>query len=125
MDWRSVKITRKVSSNLEEEALSLKAALNNAIYIGSLLSKFISGDFKGNKLNAEAFTDNKPVKKSIRLPKQVHEKRLRADLGDVQTLLEEGEGQDLKWIPTDFQSADGLTKRDVSMNNAGTYVKDF
>ena len=50
LDWSSVKIKRKVSSTLEAEALSLKGALDNAIYIGSLLSEFISGDFKESKL---------------------------------------------------------------------------
>ena len=99
LDWSSVKIKRKVSSTLEAEALSLKGALDNAIYIGSLLSEFISGDFKENKLKVEAFTDNKPVEQSIRSTKQVHEKRLRVDLGEVQRLLEEGEVQDVKWIP--------------------------
>ena len=75
LDWSSVKIKRKVSSTLEAEALLLKGALDNAIYIGSLLSEFISGDFKENKLKVEAFTDNKPVEQSIRSTKQVHEKR--------------------------------------------------
>ena len=42
LDWSSVKIKRKVSSTLEAEALSF--ASDNAIYIGSLLSEFISGD---------------------------------------------------------------------------------
>ena len=39
-------------------------------YIGSLMSEFISGDFKENKLKVDAFTDNKPVEQSIRLTKQ-------------------------------------------------------
>ena len=68
-------------------------------------------------MKVEAFTDNEPVEQSVRLTKQVHEKRLRVDLGEVQRLLDEGEVQDVKWIPTEFQLADGLMKRDVSMNN--------
>ena len=121
LDWSSVKIKRKVSSTLEAEALSLKGALDNAIYISSLLSEFISGDFKENKLKVEAFTDNKPVEQSIRSTKQVHEKRLRVDLGEVQRLLEEEKVQDVKWIRTD-----GLTERDVSVNNLLELVsKDY
>ena len=90
LDWSSVKIKRKVSSTLEAEALSLKGALDNAIYIGSLLSEFISGDFKENKLKVEAFTNNKPVEQSIRSTKQAHEKRLRVDLREVQRLWKKG-----------------------------------
>ena len=97
---------KKSPSTLEAEALSLKGALDNAIYIGSFLSEFISGDFKENKLKVEAFTDNKPVERSIISTKQVHEKRLQVDLGEVYRLLKEGEVQDMKWIPTDFQLAD-------------------
>ena len=113
LDWSSVKIKRTVSSILEAEALSLKEALDNAIFIGSLLSEFISGDFKENKLKVEAFADNKPVEQSNRSTKQVHEERLRLDLGEVQRLLEEEEVQDVKSIPTELQLEDGLTKRDV------------
>ena len=51
---------------------------------------------------------------------------MRVDLGEVQRLLEEGEVQDVKWIPTELQLADGLTKRDVSMNNLLELVsKDY
>ena len=64
LDWSSVKIRRKVVSTLEAEALSSKGALDNAIYIRSLLSEYISGDFKEKKLKVEAFTDNKPVQQS-------------------------------------------------------------
>ena len=114
LDWSSAKIKRKASSLLQAEAISLKGVLDNAIYIGSLLSEFISGDFKENKLKVEAFTDNKPVKQSIRSTKQVHEKSLWVNLGEVQRLLEEGEVQD------------GLTKIDVSMNNLLELVsKDY
>ena len=61
-----------------------------------MLSEFTSGDFKENNLKVEAFTDNKLFEQSIRSTKQVHEKRLRVDLGEVQRLLEEGEVQDVK-----------------------------
>ena len=91
--------------------------MDNVIYIGSLLSEFISGDFNESKLKVEAFTDNKPVKQSITSTKQVHTKRLRVYLAEVQRLLEEKEVQDVKRIPTEFQLADGLTKKDVSVNN--------
>ena len=82
--------------------------MDRVIYIGSLLSEFISGDFKTKKLKDEASTDNKPVEQSIRSTKQVHEKKLWVDLGEVERLLEEGE------VDTDKTP---LTKRDVDMNN--------
>ena len=113
LDWGSIKIKRKVSSTLEVQAL--KETINNAIYIGSLISEFIYDDFTKNKIAIEAYTDNKPVEQSVRSTKQVHERRLRVDMGEVQRLLEDKEIVDIKWIPTNLQLADGLTKRDINM----------
>ena len=40
LDWASTKIQRVVSSTLEAEALALKEGLNDAIYLGCLLTEF-------------------------------------------------------------------------------------
>ena len=117
LDWNSTKIQRKVSSTLEAESLSLKEALSNAIYLGSFLSELLFDDFKQNRISIEAFTDNKPTEQSIRSTKQVTEKHLRIDIGEIQRLLEDKEIKDVKWIPKEEQIADGLTKRDVTMND--------
>ena len=117
IDWNSLKIKRKVSSTLEAESLSLKEALNNAIYLGSFISELLFDDFRWNKIPIEGFTDNRPTEQSIRSTKQVSEKRLRIDIGEIQRLIEEKEVQDVKWISKDDQLADGLTKRDVNMDD--------
>ena len=117
IDWNSTKIKRKVSSTLEAESLSLKEALNNAIYLGSFISELLFDDFRLNKIPIEGFTDNQPTEQSIRSTKQVSEKRLRIDIGEIQRLLEDKEIQDVKWISKEKQLADGLTKRDVNMDD--------
>lgn len=61
LDWGSSKIKRKVSSTLEAEVLALKEALNNSIYLGSLLTEFVHNDFVQNKIPIVAFSDNKPT----------------------------------------------------------------
>ena len=68
-----------------------------------------------NKIAIEAYTDNMPVEQSVRSTKQVHERRLRVDIGVVQRLLDDKEIVDIKWIPTNLQLADVLTKRDINM----------
>ena len=115
LDWSSTKIQRVVSSTLEAEALALKEGLNATIYLGSLLSEFFYDDFKTNKLKIEAFIDNEPCERGIRSTKQVSEKRLRVDIGEVQRMIEEKEVQDVSWVSKKEQLADGLTKRDVRM----------
>ena len=106
-----------MSSTLEAESLSLKEALNNAIYLGSFISELLYDDFRLNKIPIEGFTDNQPTEQSIRSTKQVSEKRLRIDIGEIQRLLEDKEIQDVKWISKEKQLADGLTKRDVNMDD--------
>ena len=115
IDWNSLKIKRKVSSTLEAEALSMKEALNNTIYLGSFISELLFDDFRVNKIPIEGFTDNQPTEQSIRSTKQVAEKRLRIDIGEIQRLIEDKEIKDVKWIHKEEQLADGLTKRDVNM----------
>ena len=117
VDWGSTKIKRKVSSTLEAEMLALKESLNTGIYIGCLMSEFLFNNFKENQLEIEAFTDNLPVENSIRSSKQVSEKRLRVDVGEVQRLLEDREVKDIKWISKDDQLANGLTKRGAQMDD--------
>ena len=115
LDWSSTKIQRVVSSTLEAEALALKEGLNAAIYLGSLLSEFYYDDFKINKIKIEAFIDNEPCERSIRSTKQVSEKRLRVDIGEIQRMIENKEVHDVSWVSKKEQLADGLTKRDVHM----------
>ena len=121
IDWGSRKIKRKVSSTLEAESLSLKETINNAIYIGCLLSEFLFDDFTNNRFPVKVFTDNKPLEQSIRSTKQVQERRLRVDIGEVQRLIEEKEIQDINWIPSDEMLGDSLTKR----NKCGGKLKKY
>ena len=45
------------------------------------------------------------------------EKRLRVDIGEIQRLIQEKEVKDVTWVSKKEQLADGLTKRDVCMDN--------
>jgi len=113
IDWALRKIKRKDSSTLEAEALSLKETTNNGIYIGCLLSEFLHDDFAKNRIPIEVYTDNKPLEQCVRSIKQVQERRLRVDIGEVQQLLEEKEIVDIKWISTKETPADDLNERDT------------
>ena len=116
VDWGSRKIKRKVSSTLEAEALSLKESINNAIYVGCLISEFLYNDFTRNLIPIEVFTENKPLEQNIRSTMQVQERRLRVDIGEIQRLLEDKEIVDITWVPTKDTIADCLTKRDIIAN---------
>ena len=131
LDWGLSKIKRKVSSTLEAEVLALKEALNNSIYLGSLMTEFLCNEFAQNKVSIIGFTDNRPTEQNIRSTKQVKEKRLRIDIGEIQRMLTDIEINDVKWVPSEKQIADIMTKRDVLKTELfqkvikGEYVKHY
>ena len=45
--------------------------------------------------------------------KQAEEKRLRIDIAEVQCMLESKEINEINWIPSKENLADGLTKRGI------------
>ena len=59
------------------------------------------------------YTDNKSLHENIHSTKQVHEKRLRINIAEIQRMFASGEVQMIEWVPSKLQLADCLTKRGV------------
>ena len=114
LSWTSNKIRRKVSSTLAAEALSMHDALDEAVYLGSLISEIYCNSYTENKLPIIVYTDNKSLHQNIHSTKQVHEKRLRINIAEIQRMLASGEVQTIDWVPSKLQLADCLTKRGAS-----------
>ena len=110
------KIKRVVKSTLSAETLSMVDSLDEAIYLGTMLSQIY---FKAEKNNIPivCFTDNKSLYDSIHSTKLISEKRLRIDIASIQEMLSDGSVQAINWISTDLQYADCLTKRGVCTRN--------
>ena len=109
--WTSNKIKRKVSSTLAAEALSMQDALDHAVYLGSLLTEIYCNSYAKSNLPIIAYTDNKSLHQNIYSTKQVHEKRLRVNIAEIQRMMSAGEVQVIEWLPSKLQLADCLTKR--------------
>ena len=109
--WTSNKIKRKVSSTLAAEALSMQDALDHALYLGSVLTEIYCNTYVENKLPVVVYTDNKSLHQNVHSTKQVHEKRLRINIAEIQRMLAVGEVQMIEWLPSKLQLADCLTKR--------------
>ena len=118
LTWSAHKIKRMVKSTLsaETETLSMVDSLDEAIYLGTMLSEIY---FKAEKNNIPivCFTDNKSLYDSIHSTKLISEKRLRIDIASIQEMLSDGSVQAINWISTDLQYADCLTKREVCTRN--------
>ena len=111
--WTSNKIKRKVSSTLAAETLAMEAALDEAVYLGTLLTEIYCNSKVKNNIPITVYTDNKSLHENIHSTKQVHEKRLRINIAEIQRMLASGEVRMVEWIPSKLQLADCLTKRGV------------
>ena len=113
LTWTSNKIKRKVSSTLAAETLAMQDALDEAVYLGSLITEVYSNKLGENKIPIRVHTDNKSLHQSVHSTKQVHEKRLRINIAEIQRMLSTGDVQAIEWLPSKLQLANCLTKRGV------------
>ena len=116
IDWSSSKIKRVIDNTLASETISMKLAVESAIYIGHLINEFYNDSFQNNPIPVFSFTDNRSLEEAARSTKQVSGKRLRIDLAELKRILESKELQDMRWCESKDQLADGLTKKGVLMN---------
>ena len=113
LSWISNKVRRKVSSTLSAETLALNDALDDALYLKHLISEIYHDNVRESKIPILAYIDNKSSDESLRSTKQVQEKPLRIDIAEVQRMLESKEINEINWIPSQDNLADGLTKRGI------------
>ena len=79
----------------------------------TLFLKFIITMLEKSKIPILAYIDNKFLDKSLRSTQQVKKKCLRIDIAEVQHMLESKEINEINWIPSKENLADGLTKRGI------------
>ena len=113
ISWSSNKIHRKVQSMLCAKTLATYAVVDEAIYIGHMLTELYD-DYRKNQFPVTVYTDNQSLYDNLRSTKQVKEKRLRITMAGIQELLENRNIKKVKWISNNHQLADPLTKRGVS-----------
>ena len=87
------------------------------------MSEVYYDDLQKNHFSVYVYTDSKSLEQSVRSSKLVQEKKLRIDIAEIQRCLEK-EITDLRYVSTDEQYADGLTKRDVCMERKMTIFND-
>lgn len=109
--WTSNKIKRKVSSTLSAETLSMQDSLDEAVYLGTLITEIYHDSYSKNKIPITVYTDNKSLYQNVHSTKQVHEKRLRINIAEIQRMMVTGEVQAVEWVQSRLQLADALTKR--------------
>lgn len=80
-------------------------AIDNGLYLASLLH------------GVDCLTDCYSLKDAILSTKQVAEKRLRIEISSIRELLQQKKISEVKWIESENQLADCLTKKRTSCLN--------
>ena len=88
-------------------------ALDDAVYLKHIISEIYHDNVRESRISILAYIDNKSFDESLRSTMQVQEKRLRIDTVEVQRMLESKEINEINWIPSKENLADGLTKRGI------------
>ena len=114
ISWKSKKIARVYRSVKAAETRALDDALDEAIHVARVVKEVYEGriDLKDPaQIPVEAFTDNKSLWESIYNTRQCEERLLRNSIAGLKELLELKMVETVKWVPTEKQLADCLTKK--------------
>jgi transposase InsO family protein len=109
--WQSRKIRRVVKSTLAAECLAAVEAAEMTVYIASVL-KDISQCTR--HINTIVYSDNKNLVNSVHSSNNLEEKRLLIDISILRDMLAQHELTEFKWVPTEHQLANALTKQGAS-----------
>ena len=108
--WQSRKARRVVKSTLAAETLALIEAAEAAVFISRVISDLLNCV----NLKIQCFVDNKSLVDALHSSHRVEDKRLRIDIAVLQDMLSREEVTSVKWVNTEDQLANCLTKRGAS-----------
>ena len=106
--WKSVTIKRVTNSTYESETLALSEAVEEAMVLKDQLIKLTN--IPKELIKIESLCDCRDTVAAIYSTKTTKGGRVQIDIARIQQLVEEGEVERVKWIPTVKQIADSLTK---------------
>jgi hypothetical protein len=107
--WQSRKIRRVVKSTLAAECLAAVEAAEISIYIASVLKEILH-----HSVDTCVYCDNQNLVKAVHSSTNLEDKRLIIDISILRDMLEQNELTQLKWVPTEHQLANSLTKQGAS-----------
>ena len=110
--WQSRRIRRVVNSTIAAECLSAVEAAETCAYLSKNISELLC---KGSKtVPIYILSDNKSLVDHLHSTTSVENKRLRIDICVLRDMFQNGDISQFKWIPTNLQVANALTKKGSS-----------
>ncbi|CAE7242540.1 RE1 [Symbiodinium natans] len=118
LEWKSYRHQRILRSTLAAEAASLDKAFDHGNYMAMMLSEMMDGGFLAT-MNERPLCEVLPVTDARSLWDSIHrlttnfqEKRVEIDVAALRQCC-----KGLRWVPTESQIADALTKRSRTLRD--------
>ena len=112
--WSSIKCKRVIRSILASELYALAHGFDAAAVIKSTIEKILARELKGKPLPLILCTDSKSLYDCLVKLGTTQEKRLMVDLMCLRQSYERRQITEIKWIDTDSNPADAMTKSNCS-----------
>ena len=119
LSWQSKRLKRVARSTIAAETLSVMNGCESSILIANQISEIL----KIAKMPIIVVTDNESLANAVRTTTSVEEKRLRIDMACLREMISTGEIQELKWVATEHQLADCLTKQGAKTDHLLALIK--
>lgn len=106
--WHSKRVKRVVSSSLSAECLTAVDAAETSFLLRHKLEEMLC--LPSLTLKISVLCDNKSLVQAAHRTTSLENKRLQIDINMLREMLEKHEISELRWIPTEDQLANSLTK---------------
>ena len=110
--WQSRRIRRVVHSTIAAECLSAVEVSETCTFLSKIIQELLSK--VPQKIPIHILSDNKSLIDHLHSSTSVENKRLRIDIHVLRDMYHNNEIHEFKWIPTELQVANALTKKGCS-----------
>ena len=113
--WQSKRIKRIVNSSLAAECLEAVEAAQTCVLIRERLAQLLCRGPETIKISL--LTDNRSLIDAVHKSTSLENKRLQIDINIIREMVENGELHEFRWVSTENQIANALTKHGVSSDH--------
>jgi hypothetical protein len=121
--WKSRVINRACKSAKSAETIALEDGIDMAIGMGRQLQQIITGKVQEIPVPIMGYSDSGSLIESLRSTKPVDEHPMRMHVDRLKNHKEKGFATGYKWVPTQDQLADALTKSKITPFNIRRVLK--
>ena len=113
--WQSRRIRRAANSTLAAECIAAVEAAEACIHLQTLLKEILhQSNAEMNMMPISILCDNRSLVDAVHTSTAVQNRRLQIEVGILREMLQKSELEEFRWISTELQVANALTKAGCS-----------